>query len=225
MPQLSGVCHAICNGQDQFEVKQWNNRFIVDLQKKECSCRYWQLFGLPCARAISCIFFKTNNLDDYTAKCYTIEEFHKTCSYCLMLVEGMQNWPKSDRPPLQAPGYVRMPGRPKKERKREEHEKPKAPKLSRVGTVVRCRKCKQIGHNRSTCDKRNAPRDAGDNSGSAQRSTAAANMSNPAQHESPLVVSTQQSSSAATRKRKASTTCAGTTPKSLGTSSTKKLVS
>jgi hypothetical protein len=164
-------------------------------------------------------------LDDYTAKCYTIEEFHKTCSYCLMLVEGMQNWPESDRPPLQAPGYVRMPGRPKKERKREEHEKPKAPKLSRVGTVVRCRKCKQIGHNRSTCDKRNAPRDAGDNSGSAQRSTAVANMSNPAQHESPLVVSTQQSSSAATRKRKASTTCAGTTPKSLGTSSTKKLVS
>jgi hypothetical protein len=32
---LYGVCHAICNGQDQFEVKQWNNRFIVDLQKKE----------------------------------------------------------------------------------------------------------------------------------------------------------------------------------------------
>jgi hypothetical protein len=28
---LYGVCHAICNGQDQFEVKQWNNRFIVDL--------------------------------------------------------------------------------------------------------------------------------------------------------------------------------------------------
>jgi hypothetical protein len=37
---LSGVCHAICNGQDQYEVKHWDNRFTVDLQKKECSCRY-----------------------------------------------------------------------------------------------------------------------------------------------------------------------------------------
>jgi hypothetical protein len=33
---LSGVCHAICNDQDQYEVQYWNNRFTVDLQKKEC---------------------------------------------------------------------------------------------------------------------------------------------------------------------------------------------
>ncbi|XP_072147178.1 uncharacterized protein [Setaria viridis] len=148
---LSGVCHAICNGQDQYEVKHWNNRFTMDLQKKECSCRYWQLSGLPCPHAISCIFFKTNTLDDYISKCYTVEEFNKIYNYCLIPVEGMQSWPQSDRPPLQAPGYVRMPG--EKERKRESNEKPKVGKISRVGTVIRCRKCKQIGHNRSICDK------------------------------------------------------------------------
>jgi hypothetical protein len=54
---LSGVCHAICNGQDQFEVVHWSNRFTVDLNKKECSCRYCQLSGMPCPHAISCIFF------------------------------------------------------------------------------------------------------------------------------------------------------------------------
>ena len=66
----------------------------------------------------------------------------------------MQSWPESHLPPLKAPGYVRMPGRPKKERKREPQEQPKAKRLSKVGIVIRCRKCKGIGHNRSTCDKR-----------------------------------------------------------------------
>jgi hypothetical protein len=112
-----------------------------------------QLSGLPCPHAISCIFFKTNKLDDDITQCYKVEEFNKTYSYCLMPVEGMQSWPQSDSPPLPAPGYVRMLGRPNKERKREPHEKPKPAKISRVGTIIRSRKCKQIGHNRSTCDK------------------------------------------------------------------------
>jgi hypothetical protein len=125
----------------------------VDLEKKECSCRYRQLSGLPCPHAISCIFFKTNTPDDYIVDFYTVEEFNKTYSYCVLPVEGMKSWPQSDWPPLEAPGYVRMPGRPKMERTREPHEQPKAAKLSRVCTVIRCTKCKQIGHNRSTCEK------------------------------------------------------------------------
>jgi len=99
------------------------------------------------------------------------------------------------------------------------HEKPKAGKISRVGTVIRCRKCKQIGHHMSTCEKRNAPSaGGGDKSGNAQSSTTPANFSGPAHQEPPLVVSTQQSTSAtaATRKRKANTTSTGTASRSLG---------
>jgi hypothetical protein len=151
----SGPCHAICNGASKFEVKQGVHGFIVDLDKKECSCRYWQLSGLPCPHAISCIFFKTNTLDDYVATCYTIEAFRSTYNHCLQPVEGMANWPVSNRPGLKALGYVRMPGRPRKERKREPTEKPKGTKMSKKGTIIICKKCKQVGHNRSTCDRRN----------------------------------------------------------------------
>ena len=38
---LLGVCHAISNEADIFEVNHWDNRFTVDLQARECSCRYW----------------------------------------------------------------------------------------------------------------------------------------------------------------------------------------
>ncbi|BAD87786.1 hypothetical protein [Oryza sativa Japonica Group] len=48
-----------------------------------------------------------------------------------------------------------MPGRPKKERRREPHEKPKATRVSKVGTIIMCRRCKGIGHNKTTCAKRN----------------------------------------------------------------------
>ena len=169
--KLSGVCHAICNGEDKFEVKHWNNRFTVDLQKRECSCRYWQLAGLPCPHAISSIFFKTNSLDEYIAPCYHVTQFKNTYSHCLNPVEGMQSWPESDMPTLRAPGYVKMPGRPKKERRREPQEPPKARKLSKVGTVIRCRKCKGTGHNRSTCDRRHGVK------GSQQSNSTSQNVS------------------------------------------------
>lgn len=130
---LSGACHAISNGDDKFEVKRWNHTFTVDLRKRECSCRYWQLAGLPCPHAVSAIYFKTNSLDEYIASCYRVTQFLNTYSHCLNPLEGMQSWPESDMPSLKAPGYVKMPGRPKKERRREPQEQPKARKIVKGG--------------------------------------------------------------------------------------------
>ncbi|WVZ50575.1 LOW QUALITY PROTEIN: hypothetical protein U9M48_001817 [Paspalum notatum var. saurae] len=151
----SGYCHAISSGEEKFEVKHFDHRWTVNLADKTCSCRYWQLPGLPCPHAISCIFFKTNTLDEYIAPCYKVDGIKETYSHYLEPVEGMHNWPVSDRPKPLAPGYIKMPGRPKKERKRESTEKPKPTKLSKVGTIIRCRICKGTGHNRSSCSKRN----------------------------------------------------------------------
>jgi hypothetical protein len=150
----SANCHAICNGEDKYEVKHFDNRFTVDLVSKTCSCRYWQLSGLPCCHAISCILFKTNCLDDYVADCYSVQHFKQTYSHGLNPVEGMNSWPSSDRVPLRAPGYVKMPGRPKTERKRESTEGRKATKMPKTGTIIRCSKCHLPGHNRSTCEQR-----------------------------------------------------------------------
>ena len=48
-----------------------------------------------------------------------------------------------------------MLGRPKEEKKRQDGEKkPPQGKLSKKGTAIRCRVCKGIGHNRTTCSRR-----------------------------------------------------------------------
>ncbi|WVZ87075.1 LOW QUALITY PROTEIN: hypothetical protein U9M48_033767 [Paspalum notatum var. saurae] len=160
-PNISKKLHvyikqSVSNGAKKFEVKHWDHRFTIDLAKKECSCRYWQLSGLPCPHAVSSICFKTNSLDNYVADCYKVDRFNKIYSHCLEPVEGMQSWPVLDRPKLKAPGYIKMPGRPKTERRRESQEKPKAKKMSRMGIRIRCTTCKGIGHNRASCDKRTA---------------------------------------------------------------------
>ncbi|WVZ53693.1 hypothetical protein U9M48_004598 [Paspalum notatum var. saurae] len=149
------------------------------LRKKTCSCRYWQLSGLPCPHAISCIYYKTNTLNDYIAKCYHVEAFEKTYAHFLQPVEGMQNWHTSERPKPLPPKQLKMPDRPKKERKREPHEKPKsATRLSKRGSVIRCKKCKQVGHNRSTCDRRNKNNNSATSNMAAQSSQAPVNQGN-----------------------------------------------
>lgn len=53
---------------------------------------------------------------------------------------------------------MKLPGRPRKERTREPHEKPESKIISKRGTVTGCTKCKQTGHNRSSCESRNSGR-------------------------------------------------------------------
>ena len=92
-----------------------------------------------------------------------------------------------------------MPGRPKTERRREPTEPPKGSRMSKVGTVIRCTKCKQTGHNRTSCEKRNAS-SAGTQIGGTQ--TAGTQSITPNEM---VVVSNTQSSCTTSKKRKPST--------------------
>ena len=165
--RVSGFCHALSNGANCFEVTHNGHRFTVNLNDRTCSCRFWQLSDLPCPHAISCIYFCSKQLDEFIAPCYYVSEYKKTYEHCMQPVEGRTSWPISDRERPLPPKYVKMPGRPKKERKREvgEKKKPAKGKMSKKGTIIRCRKCKGIGHNRSTCEKR-----TGSTSGSTRQS-------------------------------------------------------
>jgi hypothetical protein len=68
----------------------------------------------------------------------------------------MNSCPEDDREALKAPGYVKMPGRPRTETRREANEPAKPTKASRMGTVMRCKKCKQVGHNKTSCNRHHA---------------------------------------------------------------------
>jgi hypothetical protein len=150
----SGNCYVLWNGEDGFEVTENNKwRHTVNLDLMTCSCRYWQLSGLPCCHAISAIYKASKALDDFIAPCFTISEYKKTYQHCLQPVEGEQNWPISDMPRPLPPPYVRKPGRPKTQRTREPGEAPKGTKLSKVGIKMKCRLCQKSTHNARRCPK------------------------------------------------------------------------
>ena len=53
----SGKWLACWAGHTKFEVKNGVNSFIVDLVEYKCSCRKWEITGIPCCHVISCTFF------------------------------------------------------------------------------------------------------------------------------------------------------------------------
>jgi hypothetical protein len=148
---------VLWNGSDGFEVKNINGRgrqYTVNLEKRICSCGYFQLSGLPCSHAISAIYKCKKLVEDFIDPCYSIETFNKIYEHCLQPVEGEELWPISPNPRPQPPGFVKMPGRPKKNnRKREETDKPKARKMTKHGTIIVCSMCGNSGHNKSSCHK------------------------------------------------------------------------
>ena len=54
---------ACWTGQTQFEVKNDLQSFTVDLAIAYYSCRKWDISGIPCAHAISCIFFNIQDVE------------------------------------------------------------------------------------------------------------------------------------------------------------------
>ena len=48
-------CYVAHAGQFCFEVTQLGNRFVVNLDARTCTCRYFDIRGIPCSHAIACI--------------------------------------------------------------------------------------------------------------------------------------------------------------------------
>ncbi|XP_039155563.1 uncharacterized protein LOC120287001 [Eucalyptus grandis] len=118
----SAFCHVLWNGEDGFEVRHKNDKFVVDIRNNSCSCRAWDLSGIPCPHAICVILFKGEEIETFVAHWYKKDRYLKTYSHYLEAMNGDNLWPSSDKEPLVAPMPRVMPGRPKRKRIREEGE-------------------------------------------------------------------------------------------------------
>jgi hypothetical protein len=78
---LKYVIHKGPNNTTEIEgttqkLKTW--RHTVDLDKKECSCKRWQITRLPCTHALCLITSsRTRNIEDYVDDFYSVERFKK----------------------------------------------------------------------------------------------------------------------------------------------------
>ena len=148
----SANCQVLWNGKEGFEVQEGEHRrYTVNLEKWQCSCRYWELSGLPCSHAISAIYTCGKKIDDFIAPCYLISEYNKIYDHVLQPVEGKENWPVSENPKPHPPPQRVMPGRKKTKRRKEEGEEIKNGKLTKKGCRITCSLCGNFDHNKRKC--------------------------------------------------------------------------
>ncbi|CAH9132447.1 unnamed protein product [Cuscuta epithymum] len=102
------------NGDDGYEIKKGRAQFKVSLQKKSCSCRRWDLCGIPCAHVICAIYDKGEEAESYVDWCYSKEVYKKTYSYTLHPINGELLWPRTQFEEILPPLPKKMSGRPKK---------------------------------------------------------------------------------------------------------------
>ncbi|XP_037476033.1 uncharacterized protein LOC119353513 [Triticum dicoccoides] len=191
--ERSARCQVLWNGKDGFEVQEGEHRrYTVNLENWTCSCRYWQLSGLPCCHAVSAIYTCSRDLDLYISPCYSIAEYDRIYDHVLQPVNGPEDWPISDKLRPLPPKKRTQKGRPQTKRRQEEGEKPRDPsKMSRAGTQVTCSSCGTQGHNKRKCANNNT---AGNKEQANFTRAATRRKEKQARTEQAHVPSTQQSS-------------------------------
>ncbi|KAK4405418.1 hypothetical protein Sango_0548300 [Sesamum angolense] len=122
---------------------------IVDIDHWDCSCKGWQLSGLPCCHAIAVLECLGRSLYDYCSRFFMTDSYRATYTES---INPMPNVEKPERSELQEATIVTPP--PTK-------RPPGRPKLKLVESVdiikrqLQCSKCKGLGHNKKTCNKVN----------------------------------------------------------------------
>ncbi|XP_030472877.1 uncharacterized protein LOC115690608 isoform X1 [Syzygium oleosum] len=142
---LSHSLQVLLSEGSTFEVRG-DSVDIVDVDHWDCSCKGWQLTGLPCCHAIAVFDCIDRSTYDFCSRYFTVE------TYRLTYAESINPVPNVDKPVLSEsaeavvtvtpPPTKRPPGRPKM--------KP-FESVDLIKRQLQCSKCKGLGHNKKTC--------------------------------------------------------------------------
>ncbi|XP_076928789.1 uncharacterized protein LOC143592874 [Bidens hawaiensis] len=150
------------NGGDLYEVSgKPTDPYVVNLAMRTCSCKGWEITGMPCRHAVAALWFMAANggrvgaLESWVHAVHTMDRWKLVYSFKVNPINGMTLWTKCEAPTtIVAPKHHTMAGRPKKARKRSVVEKDDIPatgKLTRKNTFGACSRCGSTGHNVRTC--------------------------------------------------------------------------
>ncbi|WMV40548.1 hypothetical protein MTR67_033933 [Solanum verrucosum] len=147
-------CTIEFNGAAGFEVKEGLCQHKMDIARRTCSYRVWQLRGIPCAHVVTALYFKKFSLYDYIDNCYSKETYLRIYANVIEPLTNIEMWPISTNPTIEPSEITNMPGRPPKARRKEVGETKKSGKLPRTGLAMTCSIFHVRGHNKRGCPQR-----------------------------------------------------------------------
>ncbi|GLT53725.1 hypothetical protein SLA2020_269780 [Shorea laevis] len=85
-------CLSTYAGDGLFEVEEKNKQYVVNLGRKTCGCRKWEVTGIPCSHAFSAILYDGGDPEDYVDKCYTLEMYKKAYDPIIYPMPSEEQW-------------------------------------------------------------------------------------------------------------------------------------
>jgi hypothetical protein len=151
--EFANVCYPMPSGAGVFQVLVRDYQHIVDLTAKTCDCRRWQLTGIPCCHAVSCLRHEKIPPESVLPSCYSLDAYNRAYANSIWPCKDKSQWEKMNGPEVLPPFYEKRAGRPPKARKKQAHEVPgrNGPRLSKHGVTMHCSHCSDGGHNKAGC--------------------------------------------------------------------------
>ncbi|XP_057793981.1 uncharacterized protein LOC131010465 [Salvia miltiorrhiza] len=147
-------CKVIWNGEDGYEIGEFEDKHNVALDRKKCTCRMWELTGVPCCHALAAMFYSKLDPLSVMSIWYHKSSYMKTYEHSVQPVPGVKFWKINEDDCLEPPPVEKKTGRPKKMRVRAPNEPRRSNKLSRKGQKQHCCICKSVSHKKGQCPEK-----------------------------------------------------------------------
>ncbi|KAK6781661.1 hypothetical protein RDI58_019457 [Solanum bulbocastanum] len=154
--KISKVCKMSGNRDNGYEATECTNIHIVNLREKKCTCRTWDLTGIPCPHAIKAMKHKKMIPKKEIHWYYSKEAALAVYKHKLQPIRGEPFWKYDPLHAIEPPELFKLVGRPKLMREREKDEVVKRQRVwkqTRKGKVMTCSNCGEQNHNARGCEK------------------------------------------------------------------------
>ena len=137
----SKLFFAIPSGCYIYDVDNEYERHVVNLTRKCCTCRVWDLIGIPCKHGVAAIYKNLERLENYVHACYRKGAYVVAYKEMITSLPGQDEWVETNQPAPVAPIVYKPPGRPPMKRKKDANEPNNPYKVSRSRRPIKCGFC------------------------------------------------------------------------------------
>ena len=154
----SRLWQACAAGNGKYSVYHGFEGYVVSIVEKTCTCRAWELSGIPCLHTIAVMREERQKVEDFIHEFYSIDKYRKAFAYAVNPINGHNLWVKQDLPTFLPPHFdfsmknLAFNRGPKEGGHRKKHFDSSG-KFSRKGHKKTCSKCGVVGHSKTTCNK------------------------------------------------------------------------
>ncbi|KAK1646972.1 hypothetical protein QYE76_064777 [Lolium multiflorum] len=135
---------------DLWQVSNSRRNCAVNLKNHTCSCRKWDITGVPCSHAVAAIMKVRQHPEDYVHEFFKKPLYKEAYKHVVYPVPGPDDWKKTETDDIDPPVFREKPGRKQVKRRKGQFEVPAPRDTSRMASIT-CSNCKVVGHRYTSC--------------------------------------------------------------------------